>query len=242
MTVSATGDAIRVQGLDKGYGDWPVLWNLDLTVHWGELVVLFGANGVGKTTLLHILSTQSKPDAGALLVAGFNPRRNPEAIRRRVGVVSHQSFLYGDLTCRENLIYYGRLYRLEDCPQKTDRALSLLNLSDRADSRVRTLSNGMQKRLSIARAMLHQPQILLLDEPEAGLDRESISTLHGLLKEWTEAGLSVLMTTHDLDLGLSWAHRAAVLSGGRIHFPSPGEYLDGAGLRHTLASRLEPTL
>ncbi len=124
--MSATDDAIRVQGLEKGYGDWPVLWNLDLTVHWGELVVLFGANGVGKTTLLRILSTQSKPDAGALLVAGFNPRRNPEAIRRRVGVVGHQSFLYGDLTCRENLIYYGRLYRLEVCPQKADRALSLL--------------------------------------------------------------------------------------------------------------------
>ena len=120
--------------------------------------------------------------------------------------------------------------------------MSLLNLSDRADSRVRTLSNGMQKRLSIARAILHKPQILLLDEPEAGLDRESISTLHGLLMEWTDSGLSVVMTTHDLDLGLAWAHRAAVLSGGRIHFPSSDEYMDSDGLRHTLASHLEPTL
>ena len=89
-----SGEAITVRGLEKSFGDWPVLWNLDLTVQWGELVTLFGANGVGKTTLLRILSTQSKPDAGSVQVAGFNPRRNPQAIRRRVGVVAHQTFLY----------------------------------------------------------------------------------------------------------------------------------------------------
>ncbi len=241
--ISATptsGEAISVRGLEKSFGEWPVLWNLDLTVRWGEMVALFGANGVGKTTLLRILSTQSKPDAGVIQVAGFSPGRSPHAIRRRVGVVAHQTFLYEDLTCQENLVHYGRLYGLDDPRRKADEALSKLGLTNRADHKVRTLSNGMQKRLSIARAILHSPQILILDEPEAGLDRESIGSLRSLLKEWTRAGLSVIMTTHDLDLGLSWAHRAAVLSGGRIHLPAPDEYMDGAQVRQMVASALEP--
>ncbi len=241
VVAPTSGEAVNVRGLEKSFGEWPVLWNLDLTVQWGELVAIFGANGVGKTTLLRVLSTQSKPDAGAVQVAGFNPHRNPQAIRRRVGVVAHQTFLYEDLTCQENLIHYGRLFRLDEPRKHADEALSKLGLADRADSRVRTLSNGMQRRLSVARAILHRPQILILDEPEAGLDRESVASLHSLLEEWTGAGLSVIMTTHDLDLGLSWAHRAAVLSGGRIHFPAPDEYKDGAHVRRMLASALEPS-
>ena len=240
MIAPTSSEAIVVRGLEKSFGDWPVLWNLDLTVQWGELVALFGANGVGKTTLLRILSTQSKPDAGVIQVAGFSLNRNPQAIRRRVGVVAHETFLYEDLTCQENLVHYGRLFGLEHPRQKADEALSRLGLTERANSRVRTLSNGMQRRLSIARAILHSPQILILDEPVAGLDRESVASLQSLLKEWTGAGLSVIMTTHDLDLGLSWAHRAAVLSGGRIHFPASDEYMDDAQVRQMVASALEP--
>ena len=225
--------------MEKSFGDWPVLWDLDLTVGWGELLVLFGANGAGKTTLLRVLSTQAKPDGGTLLVAGHNQHRRPEAVQRQVGVVGHQTFLYDDLTCRENLVYYGRLYGLEDYRLRADEALSRLGLAHRAERRVRTLSNGMQKRLSIARAILHQPQLLLLDEPETGLDRESVGVLHSLLKEWTDGGRSVVMTTHDLELGLSWAHRAAALSGGKIHFPTEGESVDDAEFRRALVAALE---
>ena len=239
MLAAASGDALRVQGLEKSFGEWPVLWDLDLTVPWGELLVLFGANGAGKTTLLRVLSTQIKPDAGAIRVAGYNQSRSPSAVRRRVGVVGHQTFLYDDLTCRENLVHYGRLFGLEDCGARADQVLSQLGLTHRADRRVRTLSNGMQKRLSVARAILHQPLLLLLDEPSAGLDRESVDMLRSLLEEWTEAGRSVIMTTHDLELGLSWAHRAAILSGGKIHFPASNEYLEGAQLRQRLAEVLE---
>ena len=241
MVVTPAGDALRVGGLEKSFGEWPVLWDLDLTVPWGELLVLFGANGVGKTTLLRILSAQAKPDAGTLLVAGFNQRRRPESVRRRVGVVAHQTFLYEDLTCRENLHYYGRLYGLKDYRVRAEEALDRLGLAYRADRRVRTLSNGLQKRLSIARAIQHQPQLLLLDEPEAGLDRESVGMLQALLGEWAESGRSVVMTTHDVELGLSWAHRAGVLSGGRIHFPAANEYVDGGELRQMLATSLGPS-
>ena len=241
MLAPPNGDALRVRGLEKSFGEWPVLWDLDLTVPWGEILALFGANGVGKTTLLRVLSSQAKPDAGTLIVAGFNQRLKPESVRRHVGVVAHQTFLYDDLTCRENLHYYGRLFGLQDYRIRAEEALSRLGLDHRADRRVRTLSNGMQKRLSIARAIQHHPTLLLLDEPEAGLDRDSVGMLRALLEEWSESGRSVVMTTHDVELGLSWAHRSAVLAGGKIHFPVPEEFVDGAELRQLLAASPEPS-
>ena len=240
MLTSPTGDAIGVLGLQKSFGDWPVLWDLDLTVPWGELLVLFGANGVGKTTLLRILSTQAKPDAGSLVIAGFDLRRSPQAVRRRVGVVAHRTFHYDDLTCRENLHYYGRLFGLEDYRARADEVLTRLGLDRRADRRVRTLSNGMQKRLSIARAIQHRPRLLLLDEPEAGLDQESLEILKDLLHEWTQAGGSAIMTTHDTELGRSWAHRTAVIDTGRIQCPDPHERTQDGPSRRPLAASMEP--
>ncbi len=220
-------EAVQVRALEKSYGEWPVLWNLDLSVPWGQTLVLFGANGAGKTTLLRILSTHVRPDNGSIAVAGHNPLTRPEEVRRRIGVVGHRSLLYDDLTCRENLIYYGRLYGLKDHKPRVDEVLEKVGLTSRADHRVRTLSNGMQKRAAIARAILHQPDVLLLDEPEAGLDLESVSILGALLAEWTDSGRSVIMTTHDLDLGLSWGHRAGVLRGGKVNFPDNGDASDG---------------
>lgn len=226
--------AIEVKGLQKSYGDWPVLWDLDLTVEWGEFLVLFGANGVGKTTLLRILSTQARPEQGTVRVAGFDLRRQGQAVRRRIGVVGHRGFLYDDLTCRENLLFYGRLFGLKDIQQRMATVLSRVGLTGRAEQRVRTLSHGMQKRLSIARAILHQPGVLLLDEPEAGLDQESVAMLRDLLQEWTGAGRSVVMTTHNLELGVAWAHRVAVLSDGKIRFPDQGQDLEMIKLRRLL--------
>ena len=240
--VGASPDyAIQVNGLEKGFGDWPVLWDLDLTVHWGELLVLFGANGVGKTTLLRVLSTQVRPDAGSLLVAGYDQRRQPEAVRRRVGVVGHQTFLYHELTCRENLVHYSRLFGLKDYQDRVGEVLHRVGLAHRSERQVRTLSNGMQKRLSIARAILHQPRVLLMDEPEAGLDQESVDMLKNLLEEWTQAGRAVVMTTHDIELGLSWAHRAGIMSAGKVHFPEPGGRAASSEFRQRLAATLEPS-
>ena len=218
MSTSATL-AVQARSLEKSFGEWPVLWDLDLSVPWGQTLVLFGANGAGKTTLLRILATHVRPDHGSVAVAGHNLRTQPEEVRRRIGVVGHRSLLYDDLTCRENLIYYGRLFGLKDHKSRVDEVLEKVKLGNRADHRVRTLSNGLQKRAAIARAILHQPDVLLLDEPEAGLDRESVAILGALLTEWTDSGRSVIMTTHDLDLGLSWGHRAGVLRGGKVNFP-----------------------
>ena len=236
---SARGEnAIEVRGLEKSYGEWPVLWDLDLTVPWGETLALFGANGAGKTTLLRILSTHVRADGGSAVIAGRDLRRQPGAVRRHIGVVGHRSFLYGDLTCRENLVYYGRLYGLRDCETRAADALRRVGLSARANHRVRDLSNGMQKRAAIARAILHEPVVLLLDEPEAGLDRESREMFGSLLREWTGAGRSAVIATHDIDLGLSWARRAGVLADGRVSLPEEQGAAAGAAIREALSGNL----
>ncbi len=210
--------AILAEGLEKSYREWPVLWDLDMSVSWGESLSLFGSNGSGKTTLLRILATSVRPDSGVVSIAGHDLRRQTAQARRCIGVVAHRSFLYDDLTPRENLNYYARLYGIRDREARISTVLELVGLSSRARHRVRTLSNGMQRRAAIARAILHQPDVLLLDEPETGLDQESRQMLGDLLAEWTAGGRSVVLTTHDIELGIEWGHRSAVLSGGKLTY------------------------
>ena len=235
MTNVQSDLAVHIEGLHKSFGDWPVLWDLDLQVGWGECVVIFGANGVGKTTLLRILSTQARPESGTVTVAGYDLRRQAESVRRRVGVVGHQGFLYEDLTCQENLVFYGRLFGIDDIHQRVQAVISQVGLGRRSGHRVKTLSHGLQKRLAIARAILHQPQILLLDEPEGGLDQESLAMLGSLLSDWTQAGRTVIMTTHNIERGLAWADRLAVLQDGKIQFQQPGACLDFDQVQRVLA-------
>ena len=227
VVVGQEGDrAIVIKGLRKSYGDWPVLWDLDLDVEWAQVLVVFGDNGAGKSTLLKLISTQAKPEAGEVYVNGASSKRQPDRVRRAVGVVAHSDFLYEDLTCAENLAFYGRLYGLKDTSSKVERGLSLVGLLDRRNHRVRTLSNGMQKRLSIARALLHEPSVLLLDEPEAGLDQEALGMLEGVLSDWKGQGRSAVVTTHNVDKGELWGDRVAVLSGGRLAHPERGRTPD----------------
>ena len=239
MPVNPVGDAIRVEGLVKSFGDWPVLWNLDLTLGWGQFLVLFGANGAGKSTLLRILSTQSKADAGTALVSGHDLRRNPQAVRSRVGVVAHRTFLYDDLTSLENLVYYGRLFGLKDPEKRAVEALSRLGMSRRSGYRLRSLSHGMQKRVAIARAIMHQPTVLMLDEPESGLDRGSVGVLKELLQEWAASGRSVVMTTHDTDLGFSWTKQVGLLADGKLHRCGSGGVEGDTEFRRMVTESLE---
>jgi heme exporter protein A len=210
-----------------------VLWDLDLSVGWGEFLVIFGANGVGKTTLLNVLSTRGRPDAGRVWVAGLERGRNDSLIRRRVGVVAHGGLLYQDMTCYENLLFYGRMFSLDQPGPRAEEVLRWVGLDGRLRQRVGTLSHGLHKRLSIARALLHDPPILLMDEPEAGLDEEALDMLGRLLERWRSGGRTVVMTTHNLEQGLAWGDRVAILSGGRIAFQEPRGSLDVAGFRGT---------
>ena len=216
-----------------------MLWDLDLEVGWGQFLVVFGANGVGKTTLLKVLSTQARPDEGEVWVGGIDRSRNAQALRRIIGVVPHRSLLYEDMTCHENLVFYGRMYGLRDLDVRAEEALEVMGLAGRSRHKVGALSNGMQKRLSIARAILHKPRILLLDEPEAGLDQEALEMLEELLAGWQQEGGTVLMTTHNLDQGLAWGERVAILSGGKIAFEESRRTLDVAGFRGTYRQYLE---
>ncbi len=218
---SAGSSAISAVGLRKDYGDRSVLRGVDVSVAWGQIAVLFGANGAGKTTLLRILAGLSRPDAGESHVAGLRMRRSGGRARTLVGFVGHQTLLYSDLTCRENLAFYAKLYGVNHPQARIESVLDQVALADRADRRVRTLSHGMQKRLSVARAILHQPAVLLLDEPESGLDADSVASLGELLRDWTSSGKTALLTTHSSEIGQAWADCVLRLDRGRLAVETP---------------------
>ena len=229
MTTKETGDqglAIEVRGLRKAFGRTPVLRNLDLAVPWGEVLTVLGPNGSGKTTLLKILSTLTKPDAGEVRVAGVDISRFGHAVRRTIGVVTHDPLLYEDLTAYENLRFFARMFDLEEEGERIASVAAQMGVSKRLDQRVRTLSHGMQKRVSVARALLHKPRILLMDEPESGLDQEALLMLEEVIADRADPFRTVLMTTHNLERGLAMGHRMAILANGRVAYQ---ESLDSAG-------------
>jgi heme exporter protein A len=220
-----TQNGIEAIGLRKSFGPLSVLRGIDLEVLPEERVLLVGPNGAGKTTLIKILATLLRPTAGDARVAGFDPVLQPDMVRRCVGLVSHQTLLYGELTVSENLAFYARMYGVED-GERCRELVSLVGLSDRAGKQTRTLSRGMQQRLALARAVLHRPPVLLLDEPDAGLDQQGLSVLDGMLQDAAASGCAILFTSHDLQRGLDVASRVAVLSKGRIVFQAPREQLN----------------
>lgn len=207
---------IQVRGLVKRFGLKTVLRGLDFTVAPGEFVALLGPNGAGKTTFLRILASLSRPTAGVVQVGGYRLPEQAAAVRRRLGVVSHQPLLYGDLSAEENLRFYGRLYGLRDLEARVAEVLDLVGLADRRRDLVRTYSRGMQQRLAIARALLHRPEVLLLDEPYTGLDQDACAMLDAVLRQVAAAGHTVVMTSHDLSRAAALATRFDVLSRGRI--------------------------
>ena len=219
----ARSHAIEAMGVAKSFGRSNVLHGLDLAVEWGETVAILGPNGSGKTTLLRLLSALARPDAGAVRVAGLDPARSAEQVRRAVGVVTHEPLLYDDLTGCENLRFVGRMFRLDRIEERIVEAAARLDVAGRLNQRVGSLSHGFRKRFTIARALLHEPRALLLDEPESGLDRRALSILEQVVREHADAGGAVLMTTHDFDWAAGLADRLAVLASGRIAYLGPAE-------------------
>lgn len=218
--------AIRVEGLTRRYGLQRALRGISLEVGTGENVIVLGPNGAGKTTLLMILANVLRPSSGTVHVAGTDIGRDAAAIRRRIGLVSHQTFLYADLTVRENLRFYGRMYGVSGLERRIGELAAQVGITPRLDERVRALSRGMQQRASIARAVLHDPEILLFDEPETGLDFNARSILTGLYDRLREGGRTTLTTTHDIHTALDFGSRVIILDGGRIVLD---ESLAGAG-------------
>jgi heme exporter protein A len=207
---------IQVRKLVKRFGLKTVLRGLDFEVQEGEFVALLGPNGAGKTTFLRILSSLSRPNLGEVRVAGFRLPEQASAVRARLGVVSHQPLLYGDLTAEENLRFYGRMYGIGDLNIRIDDVLELIGLTPRRRDLVRTFSRGMQQRLAIGRAILHDPDVMLFDEPHTGLDQDACDMLDRVLRDVAARGRTVVMTSHDLARVEELASRFDVLSRGVI--------------------------
>jgi heme exporter protein A len=231
---------IRVRGLVKRFGLKPVLRGLEFDVDDGEFVALVGPNGAGKTTFLRILTSLSRPTAGQVTIAGYHIPGEEAPVRRLLGVVGHQTLLYGDLTAAENLRFYSRMYGLSSAEARVAETLDLVGLSHVRGELVRSFSRGMQQRLAIARAILHRPRLLLLDEPHTGLDQQAAAMLDGLLDEVAIQGRTVVMTSHDLARAHKLAGRVDVLSRGVIADSMSTESvpLDALANRYRQATRV----
>ena len=210
------GRALDVRGVTKSYGRVRVLDRLNLTLGWGEVLSVLGPNGSGKTTLVKILATLTIPDAGSVRVAGFDVDRSGGRVRRAIGVVMHDPMLYADLTARENLLFFCRMFGLDGAEARIAETVERVGLTHRLDQRVGTLSHGMQKRFSIARALLHRPKVLLMDEPESGLDQSAVSLLREVVETTKAGGGAVLLVTHNLEQAAALGDRVAILSRGRM--------------------------
>ena len=207
---------IEVSHLVKRFGPKTVLRNLEFQVAQGEFVALLGPNGAGKTTFLRILSSLSRQTLGNVKIAGFSLPHQSAAVRRKLGVVSHQPLLYGDLSAEENLYFYARMYGIHGYESRVNEILDLVGLAPRRRDLVRTFSRGMQQRLAIGRSVLHDPEVLLLDEPHTGLDQDACDMLDAVLLQVAARGRTLVMTSHDLSRVSDLASRFDVLTRGRI--------------------------
>lgn len=232
---SAPVPAVWTQGLVKQFGHFQALRGVDLSLAKGEFLVLFGPNGAGKTTLIRILASLSRPSAGRAFLDGIDLTREPGEVRRRIGVISHQTYLYDDLTAEENLRFFGKMYDVPRLEERVAEVLAQVGLAARARDRVRTFSRGMQQRVSIARAVLHRPSILLLDEPDTGLDERAAGLMHDAIVGMEGEGRTIIMTTHHFERGLAMATRVAILNEGKIARELPAASLSASDLRDEFA-------
>lgn len=213
------GLGIRYNRVERRFGALVALRSLSLEIAPGEFVALLGHNGAGKTTLLRITAQLMRPSRGSVAFFGGASQREDlsfSAVKGRTGLVGHSLLLYDELSAEENLTLFARLYALDNVPARAKSALEACGLASRATSQVRTFSRGMRQRLAIARALLHSPQLLLLDEPAAGLDRQGLEWLGATLERLRGEGCTVLMSTHARNESLDLATRAIVLAGGRL--------------------------
>lgn len=211
---------IEIHGLVKSFGLMPVLRKLDLRINRGEFIALLGPNGSGKSTLLRLLAGLTRPTAGRILIGGWELPGEAAAVRAQLGMVSHKSLLYDSLTARENLVFFARLYHLpvDRMNQRIDMLLERVGLSKRAHDLVRTYSRGMQQRLSIARALLPDPHVLLFDEPYTGLDQDAAAKLDSLLSEAHQDNHTIVMATHQLDRAVTLSDRIVIIQRGQVGY------------------------
>ncbi|MFH1651848.1 MAG: heme ABC exporter ATP-binding protein CcmA [Chloroflexota bacterium] len=231
---ATTGSSmVSVKGLVKAFGDRQALRALELEVAQGEHVVIFGPNGAGKTTLIKVLATIMKPTSGSIRLNGLELGEDVISIRRSIGVVTHQTFLYPHLTADENLRFYAQMYAVPDSRERIREIVAAVGMTARLHDRVGTLSRGMQQRIAIARSLLHRPSLMLLDEPESGLDQQSAPILWEIMQSEGEVRRTTILTTHHLERGLELADRILIMTEGKIVHQALKADMDLKGLKDT---------
>jgi heme exporter protein A len=216
-----------------------VLRGVDLHVKRGEFFTLFGPNGAGKTTLIKLLATLTDPTSGNLHVCGFDAKKEVNNIRSAIGVISHDPYLYDNLSALENIKFFGTLYGLDDIDNRARSVIKQIGLEKRMNDIVRTFSRGMKQRLSVARAIVHEPKILLLDEPYTGLDQHGAQIFGEMLSDLKSHRRTILMTTHNMDEGLDLSDRIGILTKGKIVLDCSKSEIQRSGFKDLYISKVE---
>lgn len=222
---------LEIKGLKKSFGLKPVLRGIDLAMNEGERVALLGANGAGKTTLLRILAGLTRPGSGQITIDGLDLIQQTREIRCKVGFVAHQPYIYDDLTALENLLFFARMYAVASPQTRAASVLERVGLGKKARERASALSRGQLQRLALARALLHEPHLLLFDEPDTGLDQDGRELLSELLREHHARGGTILFTTHDLEAAIAHSDRVVMLGNGRVAYQQETASLEGESIR-----------
>ena len=225
----ADAPSLEAVELVRDFGPIRAVDRVSFALRGGELLTIFGPNGAGKTSLLRVLGGGLRPTEGEVRSGGRALDTSRGAWRRRVGVLSHQGYLHEHLTAQENLLFHGRLFDLDDLDRRVADQLAWVGLSRRKSARVRTLSRGMRQRLALARALLHDPEIILLDEPYTGLDAHAVALLTDTLRSLKDGRRTVVLVTHNLAQGLPLADRVAVQRRGRLEYLEDRAAIDAGG-------------
>jgi ABC-2 type transport system ATP-binding protein len=209
---------IQIKGLRKSFGSIQAIKGIDIEIDKGEFFGLLGPNGAGKTTTINILSTVMKPDGGAVSINSFDLGKEPEKCKQSIGIVPQELALYEELSARENLVFWGGLYGLSKntAKERAEELLKLFELDDRKNSLIKTFSGGMKRRINIAAAMIHRPEVLLMDEPTVGVDPQSRNKIYDVLAEFSNQGITIIYTTHYMDEVEKLCNRIGIIDHGEI--------------------------
>jgi heme exporter protein A len=230
-----TGAALEVRGLTRAFGMRKALDDVSFDLPDGAFLSIFGPNGAGKTTLVKVLTTLLNPSAGTAKVCGLDVVKDAVDLRHRIGLISHNPLLYPDLTAEENLLFFAEMYGVPDSEDRVRELLESVELDHRRLDLTRTFSRGMLQRLSIARALLHHPEILFLDEPYSGLDPHAMDILDALISQ-IRGDHTFVMISHDLTKGLELCSHSLILAGGRVVLFDEKTALDEGAFRETYRS------
>ncbi len=241
MTNSSTNSDfdILAEELKKTYGNFDALRGVSLKIKRGEFFTLFGPNGAGKTTLIKLLATLTAPTSGSLRVFDYDAKSEVQSIRTIIGVISHDTYLYENLTAFENIKFFAELYGLLNIDNRVSTVIEQVGLKSRMHDLVRTFSRGMKQRLTVARAIVHEPKILLLDEPYTGLDLNGAQIFGEMLSDLKSQSRTILMTTHNIDEGLGLSDRVGILVKGKIVFDSPASDINPSNFKDLYISNVE---